>query len=233
MNRSKLIGKKFGRRAHIYESQAQLQKNIAEKLASFLPDESYDRILEIGCGTGFLTEYLCSKYPKSHKDITDISPEMVCICQDKFQDEDNVSFYVQDAQVLDDVGTYDLIVSSMTVQWFENASEILKKWSEKTNVFYASLGENNFQEWRAFLKNENLPFGGITPQNMPGIFHEDHKPERYGSVYDFLSSMKDIGAGHSKRGYIPLSPRELKTTIARFDAQEDKTITWHIIYGKL
>ena len=44
----------FSKYAHVYDKHAQLQKLMAEKLASFLPNDMPEQILEIGCGTGLL-----------------------------------------------------------------------------------------------------------------------------------------------------------------------------------
>ena len=48
----------FSKYAHAYDKHAQLQKMMAEKLASFLPNAMPKKVLEIGCGTGMFTKYL-------------------------------------------------------------------------------------------------------------------------------------------------------------------------------
>ena len=39
------------------------------------------RILEVGCGTGILTEFLIKKYPNASFEITDISGSMLEECK--------------------------------------------------------------------------------------------------------------------------------------------------------
>ena len=90
----------FGRAAHIYDVQAHLQRQCAHQLLSFL-DETCRRdgtdlpdgpILEIGCGTGFITQHLINRFlsksltpqhqPRKHSLlITDLSAKMVEFCQ--------------------------------------------------------------------------------------------------------------------------------------------------------
>ena len=48
INISQIIGRNFSRYAHTYDNHAQLQKLMAEKLASFLPSDTSEQILEIG-----------------------------------------------------------------------------------------------------------------------------------------------------------------------------------------
>ena len=79
-NISHEIRQNFSKYAHAYDKHAQLQELMAEKLASFLPDERYDQILEIGCGTGLFTKYLLAK-PLKKIFLNDISPEMITCMQ--------------------------------------------------------------------------------------------------------------------------------------------------------
>jgi len=63
-NISQKIGRNFSKYAPTYDTHAQLQKLMAEKLASFLPNDTPEQILEIGCGTGLFTKYLLAKQAK-------------------------------------------------------------------------------------------------------------------------------------------------------------------------
>ena len=76
INISQIIGRNFSRYAHTYDNHAQLQKLMAEKLASFLPNDTSEQILEIGCGTGLFTKYLLAKQAKKIF-LNDISTGMI------------------------------------------------------------------------------------------------------------------------------------------------------------
>ena len=54
-----LIKQRFCRKLDSYNENARIQKQMAEKLINnFLPKKTkYQKVLEIGCGTGLLTEY--------------------------------------------------------------------------------------------------------------------------------------------------------------------------------
>ena len=65
-NISQKIGRNFSKYAHTYDNHAQLQKLMAGKLASFLPNDTPDQILEIGCGTGLLLSIYSPNQPKKY-----------------------------------------------------------------------------------------------------------------------------------------------------------------------
>ena len=93
-----------------YSRKAILQRKIAQTLAEILPDLEHPRILEIGCGTGFLTQHLFTKYPDGVFDITDLSKSMVGYCQRRYQ-HSSAQFFVMDGERPEKLKSrYDLIV---------------------------------------------------------------------------------------------------------------------------
>ena len=54
----KLIKNKFKKSMDKYDENAVVQKLMAEKLIANLPQKSYEKILELGCGTGILTKHI-------------------------------------------------------------------------------------------------------------------------------------------------------------------------------
>ena len=56
-----LIKKRFSKNLKTYNENAKVQKRMAEKLIQLCKKNNYKKILEIGCGTGFLTECICAK----------------------------------------------------------------------------------------------------------------------------------------------------------------------------
>lgn len=236
LTRKEIIANNFGRRPDVYDRMASIQRDCAETLAGFLPDMDKPDILEIGCGTGFMTEEIVKKYPDASFLITDLSPTMVEYTKTKF-DNPNLSFDIMDGENPNTDRKFDLIVSNMVFQWFENpiaGIEALKKLLKPGGkIFFTSLGTNSFIEWRRTLKKLNLPEGVNTGAVLPGQIHEEERFIYYPSTLCFLKSVKAIGAHHPKEGYPRLHPTALKKACNVHDDTFDGRHTWHIVYGKI
>jgi malonyl-CoA O-methyltransferase len=65
----------FEQKAHLYENRLISQKVAAEHLFSLMETKPTHTILDVGCGTGYLTELMASK-TKNVPGI-DIAPKMI------------------------------------------------------------------------------------------------------------------------------------------------------------
>ncbi len=250
IERKTLIAERFNRRASVYNEIAGLQYQIARRLADFLPrpksiPEMPTTILELGCGTGFLTGHLLKKYPGSNLWITDIAKTMVQYCQAKYSDNPFVRFAQLDGEYLQPLcyvdaqikmpSTFDLILSSMVMQWFEDPGEALRRQMDYLNkngrIYFATLGNESFHEWRKILTSLNLPAGTIRVGTLPGILAQETISKNFGSGWNFLQHLKAIGARTPSLGYQPISTGELKRALTLFDEIYRGQITWHIVYG--
>ncbi|MFZ5641631.1 MAG: methyltransferase domain-containing protein [Bacillota bacterium] len=133
------VRKNFGRGAVTYDCYAGVQKRMARGLLDRIKSSGKDfrDILEIGCGTGFLTELLVRGFPGAHILAVDISPQMIEAARGKFASCPNVSYLVADGENLHIGGSFDLIVSSAVFQWFNS---YLRPFS----VYYQLLRENGW-----------------------------------------------------------------------------------------
>ena len=113
LNRSD-IRRRFDRSADNYDQAAVLQRHIADGLLDRLDEleRQPSTILDIGCGTGYLTKLLAQKFPQAHVVGCDLSPKMTSIAT-SFGD-----VVCCDAHFLPFKANYfDLVVSSLTLQW--------------------------------------------------------------------------------------------------------------------
>jgi len=227
-NRNQHIATSFGQRCETYDRVANLQKQVAKDLATHLPDLTAPNILEIGCGTGFLTREILKKYPDGIFDITDLSQDMVNKCQENNNhDNINARFYTLDGETSELAKNYDLIVSSMTFQWFNDPVKTVQKLSAHAPVYYTSLGGNNFPEWKKTLKQHNISDGTLPSTNWSNIMTEEFIKENHESGHAFFKYLKSIGAVKSKDKHSPEKYTRIKKAFNDFDGN----ITWHIIYG--
>ena len=82
--RNARVGARFGAAATRYDEHAPAQRITATRLADAigrLPLPPRPRILEIGCGTGLLTQALAARLGPADWTVTDISPAMLARAQ--------------------------------------------------------------------------------------------------------------------------------------------------------
>lgn len=237
LSRKEKIEKSFGQRVRFYDRHAVLQKEAAKMLCGYIPDNAPARILEIGCGTGFLTSELQQKFPQAEILCTDISKDMVLACQQKFTGYRNLSFQVMDGENFLIEEKFDLIVSNLTVQWFDNPPAGLKKicrnLKQDGSLYFTTLGQNSYRQWKNTLQKLDLPSGILETPDYDGIFKEEEKIITHKNGLDFLRSLKIVGAHHPRPGYDPLSAAQLRKACKAYDSAHDGQITWHILYGCL
>ncbi len=226
----------FDSKSVAYDQNCEVQKSIAQSLAADLPADNISDILEIGCGTGNLTKYLLCLYKDKNFCITDISPAMVENAKEKFPNK-NIKWAVFDGENPDTSQKYDLIVANMAFQWFENMDKALENLTNllKPNgsLFYSVPSEQSFKEWKATLKSLDMPSGILEFPTPPSIYRQEEMLVNYANAFDFLHSIKDIGAGAARKNYTPLTPKQIKQACNKFDKDYNGDITWHISYGRI
>ncbi len=118
----------FSEAAILYDRYADHHRIIAKRLLEFIrPDAAAGSILEIGCGTGILTEKLLDRFPDSNVTALDISLDMVDRCRSKLNLSRRLSFLVADAEEYCRGGDrYDLVVSSCSLQWFHDRRRFIE-----------------------------------------------------------------------------------------------------------
>ncbi|MCP4934332.1 MAG: methyltransferase [bacterium] len=227
----------FSQKALGYERHARLQKLVATRLASFFPKLDNPDILEIGCGTGFLTAHLVAHYPGAHCEITDLSQTMLDECAQNFHDHKHLHFRLMDGEHPDVVQRYDLIATSMTVQWFIQPAKSLTALSCLLKpggvLLYSTVGPDLFVQWRTVLRELGLSCGIVDIGELPGVIGEDTYPMCFQSGVQFLQNLKVTGASTPRSGYSALTSGELRSAIRLFETKMQARADWHILYGQL
>jgi len=242
------IGQAFGR-ARNYDAHARVQKLVADRLAARIAaiDLPADpKVLEIGCGTGFLTEALIKRGIGGDWLITDIAPAMVERCRARVGESGQRRFAVLDGEYgLPEQGGFDLIVSSLAMQWFDDQeaalARMIQSLSPRGHCLFATLGAGTFEEWRAAHRAEGLEPGtrqfvdaeklaAMLPgaQEMPALI--ELEVEQHDNALGFLRSLKGIGARTPASGHRPLSAAELRRVMARFGAMGSR-VTYEVVTG--
>lgn len=239
--RKRRVVRAFSRAASTYDRAAAVQRQVADTLCDFVVAEPPGkRILEIGCGTGLLSERLLVRLPKREWILTDISPEMLARCRERIGERDEVSYRVMDGErpTLGE-GTVDAIVSSLAMQWFDDAEAALSRLrrclAPGGRLVFSTVGEETFHEWRSALHRaggprRSSPF--VSARELARhatILGEARIPARFAGGGAFLRSLADLGATVPARGQEPLPPGLLRRAIASFEG----VATYHILYAEL
>jgi malonyl-CoA O-methyltransferase len=122
------IPARFAAAAQTYHEESVLQRAVAEELAdSMLPRDGIDSILEIGCGTGFLTELLRGRFPYAHIDAVDIARPMIDLARARIGECGRVRWHAADARHFRLDRDFPLIVSSSALHWMAPLSGTVKR----------------------------------------------------------------------------------------------------------
>lgn len=237
-----------------YDRHARVQHKVAQKLAAHiatlaLPERP--RILEIGCGTGFLTQALLDQGVDGDWLITDIAPPMLERCRERIGEAANRRFSVLDGEFgLPMEERFDLVCSSLVMQWFDDQAAALDRMLASLapggQCLFATLASETFAEWRAAHEQEGkqdgtLEFPGVqelarmAPQARVGEPMVERVVDHHVSALDFLRSLRAIGAKTASPGHRPIGPAAMRRIMRNFEnagsAVTYEVVTCHFIGG--
>lgn len=244
------IAGRFGRAAATYHQQAQLQADSADRLLhqiSSLPISG--TILEIGCGTGFLTQGLVCHYPHQPIYVTDLAADMLQFCQSTVtippHQQALIRFGMMDGEFLTGEETYGLIVSNFVIQWFQHPEQSLVNWLTRLQVggwlCVTFPSAQSFGEWRSLCQDLNLPFTAhplpdahlllkrLQALNCQIAIDQAALPVTYANPLEFFRSLKAIGASWNRSGK-QLSISQMRRLIHAGDrTSQPFTIHTHVV----
>ena len=82
------------------------------------------KVLDLGAGTGLLTQKLLERCPSAEVEMVDMSENMLAIAKERFRNRENVSFIVGDYSSIKFNGAYDAIVSSLSIHHLADSDKI-------------------------------------------------------------------------------------------------------------
>ena len=77
-------------------------------------------ILDLGAGTGLLSQFVRQWYPQAHIILADLSEPMIEKARARFANDTNVTFEVTDYTTAPITGTYDSIVSALSIHHIDD-----------------------------------------------------------------------------------------------------------------
>ena len=117
-----------------YDENALIQERVAQTLLNLIKEGSnYDKILELGCGTGLFTKKIFENIPYKILDLNDIYDT-----KQYFSENDYRKYIIGDMENID-LEHYSLIVSSSCFQWAKNLKLFLNKLSKSSDELAFSI----------------------------------------------------------------------------------------------
>jgi malonyl-CoA O-methyltransferase len=229
------IAKGFSDAASTYDHWSMLQQQVARRLATMLPEEPpHGLILDVGCGTGALTELLHAQYPAGRILGIDIAPGMVDACKTRWAGRSELNFEVADAERYLPSEPCGLVASSFSVQWLSQiAVGHMAAWlAPHGQMAIAVPVKGSLPELREAYRaivgsplwGTSLPTGadylkwlsqaGLTCRIVQTETFRDH----FDDARQVLHSFKGIGATFRyQEGYTPLTPTATRELLCYYD----------------
>ncbi|VAW53871.1 Malonyl-[acyl-carrier protein] O-methyltransferase [hydrothermal vent metagenome] len=253
------IQKHFDAKAVCYESSAVLQRTVCDELLQRLDLMSLQPsvILDVGCGTGWGTEYLLKKYKKAKIFSLDLSPEMLKQTKSKGGWIRKPHLICADAEdiPLDDASV-DLVFSSLMLQWcdykkvFAEFKRVLKP---EGLLMFSTFGPDTLKELKqswlqvddfvhvnTFTDMHDLGDGLIQVGLAEPVMDMDLLTLTYKDVVSVMTDLKSIGANtllknqKNKSGQGLMTPAKLKKVIAHYEGYRKEGVipaSYEVVYG--
>jgi malonyl-CoA O-methyltransferase len=235
------IRRNFARRASSYDRHAGMQRLMAHGLLAMAGERLAlaRRILEIGCGTGYLTELLKRANPAARLISLDLDADLVAAARRRLGPAAGVEWLVADGEG-PFRGEYDLIIANATFQWFTCPAETLAAYYRNLApggvLAFSTLGPGTFHELadalaqaagKLHLTAPAIPAQGFGDrETWAALLAQAGFPRvqtarkvvtaPFPSVPEFLKALQATGATNPRPG--PLSPRLLAALISTYQS---------------
>lgn len=242
------LKRRFSRNAKQYDRYARVQKIMGDTLIENIKDDKryFTNILEIGCGTGYVTRALIEHFPNAKITAVDIAPGMIEQVKTTIEN-DKVEFVCGDIEEMSLCDMYDLIISNATFQWLNQLDITLNKLVKQLNpngiLCFSTFGKETFSELHDSFKKakELLKISEVVSpgqsfyslNELQGICEditiknglnsleisssETYEREYFNCCKDFLYSVKKIGANNSQSSRNRLTPDFIETVMDIYD----------------
>ena len=153
---------RFSRAAKTYDRAAFIHKKVAQHLLQIIDRCVTDKriaipknILDVGSGTGIFANIIQNSFSDINVTLMDVSADMLNIAIQKYSDK--FGYIVADAKHFEEFHKYDMIVSTMAMQWFSDVKEFLLSVAlENQTIAFAMPIFGTFSEWYKLLESFDI-----------------------------------------------------------------------------
>lgn len=220
-----LVKKSFGSHAGQYDSLANVQKKVSDRLVEVLRAGSGkpSSVLDIGSGTGRLLEKIAALYPDANLAGIDLALGMTNVARARMKDSADAFFVCGDAEKLPFIDrSFDLVVSTSTYQWISPLTpafaEVYRALKSGSRFAFALFGEKTLFELKESYRNALIESGKAAGDRthrfatreevasaMSGAgfaqfrLFDEIETEIHPDASSLIRSLKGIGAGNASR----------------------------------
>jgi len=215
-----VTARNFSRSSATYAAAAEFQRFAAGKLYEFIGNhipvrQSVGQVLELGCGTGFLTIGLLQLFPGARFVISDISEEMLERCKHNTREvmDLRLSSYFEryDIGEANIEKNYDLIISALAFQWVNNLDVVMANIREHLRsggrLVFSTLLDGTYSTLHQAFNDVGVAFPGPSLMTEDGIrrscavfpnvsINTIDFTETYPSAKKFLKRIQLTGTGN-------------------------------------
>ena len=240
------IAAAFDQAAPHYDEAALLQQEVGRRFIEQLPlfKIAPQRILDLGCGTGHISQALTDYYPKASITALDIAKGMVDMTRKRikqpgfsFWNRPRHQFLVADAEALPFAdNSFELITSNLTFQWCADLphlfAEIQRVLIPGGLLLFTTLGPDTLKELRASWQavdstthvNSFADMHDVGDAMLAGrlgdpVVDMEQIIITYEKAITLMRDLKAIGAHNMnpQRSHGLTSPRKLSAVIAAYE----------------
>lgn len=236
---SSSIPARFSAAAATYDRHASIQRTVADRVIELVADApGPGRILDIGSGTGILTEKLVQLFPEASITALDISPQMVEQGRTRFPGAGNVEWTVGDIRDLPSDPPFNMVASSSSLHWVTPIDDAFRAIATvmcpgARFVFGMMLADTlaelhaarhhaaPHKAVRARLPREEDILNALASSGLHPLQHERAGLRaEFPSCSDFLQSIHEQGftGGPVSTSGVPLTRTELKELASHYDS---------------
>ncbi len=233
------VGENFSRSASTYDCHAEEQCAGAATLAKCAAECAENLVegpvLEIGCGTGFLSASLAEIFPERRLELTDLAPAMIAHCRQKMATEvshPDLHYRVLDGEQLASEGCYALICASFVIHWFADLcaglQQLLTALKPGGRLLCSYPGAGSYAEWHRQCARQGTPCSANALPDLAAVARafaaepvalrqwKQVVALRFPTARAFLCHLKSTGA-HTSARLSTLGPAQLRQLLRGWD----------------
>lgn len=216
----KRIAQSFGRAAHTYDSVANLQRDVGEKLLQRTDTSTSENlVLDLGCGTGYFTPLVQEKFPQARVIGVDIAEGMLQFA--RARNSQDFMWLCADAERLPFANnSVQVIFSSLALQWCNSVPDLFSELNRVLvpggQLIFSSLGPKTLYELKSaweqvddYVHVNRFHESQLLLDKLAGsdfrITHFEQKisVSKFEKLTDLTRSLKALGAHNVNPGQAP------------------------------